>query len=96
MGVQMMGTVNALAITRAFREAEGDVITETQFPNGYGMSVIRHQYSYGGRAGLFEIAVLNKWGEIMYDTPITDDVLGSVTPEGVGLMALKISQLPAA
>ena len=91
----IMTHVSAADIARAFGEARGDVITETQFPNGYGMSVIRHQYSYGGRAGLFEIAVLDKWGEIMYDTPITDDVLGSVTPEGVGLLALKISQLPA-
>ena len=46
--------------------------------NGYGASVIRHSYSYGSAAGLFEFAVL-KDGKLNYDTGITDDVIGSLT-----------------
>lgn len=46
-----------------------------QFPNGYGISVIRGTYSYGGDEGLYECAVL-KDNRICYDTPITNDVIG--------------------
>ena len=28
------------------------------FDNGYGVSIIRNQYSYGGKDGLFEMAIL--------------------------------------
>ena len=54
-----------------------------QFPNGYGISVVRTDYSYGGTDGLYELAVLTKGGEITYDTPITNDVIGYLTPEEV-------------
>lgn len=57
-----------------------------RFENGYGASVIRHLHSYGSEDGLWELAVI-QWGEgiaelgedqwdIVYDTGITDDVLG--------------------
>lgn len=53
------------------------------FENGYGVSVVRTIYSYGGRDGLYELAVLNKDGQLIYDTPVTSDVLGYLTPEEV-------------
>lgn len=46
------------------------------FPNGFGASVVKHDGSYGGRAGLFELAVLDKDGNILNNTDITDDVIG--------------------
>ena len=49
------------------------------FENGFGISIVRHPYSKGNKAGLFEIAVLSGTAEhwnLTYDTPITDDVLG--------------------
>ena len=63
-----------------------------RFPNRYGASVIKHRGSYGHKDDLWELAVI-KWfddtkgcpmdWEVVYDTPITDDVLGCLTDEDV-------------
>ena len=45
------------------------------FPNGYGASVVKHSYSYGGKDGKWELAVL-KGKDLCYDTGITSAVLG--------------------
>ena len=47
-----------------------------EFENGYGASVVKHDGSYGGKQGLYEIAVLDSTGDLCYSTPITDDVIG--------------------
>ena len=56
------------------------------FENGYGASVIRGEYSYGGRKGLYELAVIkgipDEW-DLCYDTGLTEDVEGYLTPEDV-------------
>ena len=63
------------------------------FPNGYAASIISNEDSYGGKDGLFEIAVLH--GEsIIYDTPITSDVLGNLTFSEVVESLEKIAALP--
>lgn len=54
-----------------------------QFPNGYGASIVQGPHTYGGSNGLYELAVLDKNGELTYATPITDDVLGYLTEEDV-------------
>ena len=64
-----------------------------QFENGYGVSVIKHKYSYGGPDGLYELAILDSDGEITYDTPITDDVIGYLTEEGVTALLTEIQLL---
>lgn len=64
------------------------------FPNGYGASVVKSEYSYGGRDGLYELAVIEeKTGEITYNTPITDDVVGYLTEEGVSALLAEIELL---
>ena len=69
------------------------------FVNGRGASVIRHRGSYGGKRGLWELAVLliNPRGwELDYTTGITDDVLGNLEePEVVELLD-RIRALPDA
>ena len=52
-------------------------------PNGYAASVVKNRYSYGGHRGLYELAVLDSDGHLNYDTPVTSDVIGWLTPEGV-------------
>lgn len=64
------------------------------FPNGYGASVVRGEFSHGGRDGLYELAV-TAGNEIVYDTPITDDVLGHLTPDDVTKVLGQIEALPA-
>ena len=59
------------------------------FPNGYGISVIRGFGSYGQREGLFEIALL-KNGSLAYDKGDFEDVIGHLTPEKVVYYAKKI------
>ena len=54
-----------------------------QFENGYGASVVKHDGSYGGKQGLYEIAVLDSGGDLCYSTPITDDVIGYATEDKV-------------
>lgn len=64
------------------------------FENGYGASIVSHSMSYGGKDGLYEIAVLNKEGEIVYDTPITNDVIGYLTEDEVTEILNNIEKLP--
>ena len=54
-----------------------------QFENGYGASVVSHDGSYGGKQGLYEIAVLDSNGDLCYSTPITDDVIGYANEEKI-------------
>jgi hypothetical protein len=66
--------------------AEGlnGIISRIQFDNGYGASVVKHQYSYGGDRGLYELAVLDSNGEIDYDNPVAKgDVVGYLREEDV-------------
>ena len=63
------------------------------FDNGYGASVVKTDYSYGGRLGLYELAVLDKDGHITYNTPITEDVIGHLEPEMVTEKLIQIQDL---
>jgi len=69
------------------------IIARITFENEYGASVVRHEYSYGGKDGLYELAVLSNEGELTYDTPITNDVLGYLTDRDVTEVLIKIQQL---
>jgi hypothetical protein len=73
--------------------AGGGVISRLYFENGYGVSVVKTNYSYGGKDGLYELAVLSEDGEITYNTGITDDVMGYLSPEDVTDVMSKIQAL---
>jgi hypothetical protein len=63
------------------------------FANGYGASVIRHEYSYGGQEGKWEVAVLDSEGRLTYDTPVASDVVGHLTPDEVASMLDRITAM---
>ena len=73
----------------------GGTQTIYRFDNGYGASVVNHSYSYGT-----EMAVVRFNGSSMddfdlcYSTPITDDVLGHLSPADVDRYLREISELP--
>ena len=52
------------------------ISTVVEFGNGWGASIIQNEVSYGGGSGLFELAVIDKDGNVSTETDITDNVLG--------------------
>lgn len=64
-----------------------------KFDNGYGASVVKHDFSYGGKKGMYEIAVLDNDGDLCYDTPITSDVIGHLNMAEVDKILVNISHL---
>jgi hypothetical protein len=68
-----------------------------KFENGFGASVVQHEFSYGADEGLFELGVIkfeneDEW-HLNYSTSVTDDVLGYLTEEDVQDLLTKIEQL---
>ncbi len=71
------------------------------FPNGYGASIVRFAIgpmggSYGSLESLYELAVLkgnaDGWN-LTYETPITDDIIGHLTPDEVGSYINQVRRL---
>jgi hypothetical protein len=72
--------------------ADFGIVSRTKFDNGYEVSVVKSEHSYGGKDGLYELAIF-KDDEICYDTPITNDVLGYLSDKDVTEVLIKIQQL---
>jgi len=64
-----------------------------EFDNGYTASIVSNDMSYGSDRGLFEIAILHNH-DIVYDTGLTEDVIGFLDFQGVVDTLKKIEQLP--
>jgi hypothetical protein len=65
-----------------------------EFPNGYGAYVIQGAMTYSGVAcGCYEIAVIHA-NKIVYDTPVTDDVVVHLDEDGVSETLRQIAALP--
>lgn len=82
------------------KERNGGVQKVFRFENGYGASVVKNPYSYGGDEGLWELAVVLVYEnegrllwKLVYDTPITEDVLGWLTWEEVEETLKQIEEL---
>ena len=69
------------------------------FENGFGASVIQHEFSYGNKLDLWEVGVLEFEDELYsltYETEVTDDVIGNLTLEQVEEVLNKIKNLKGA
>ena len=75
----------------------GGTIYRHFYPNGYGVSIVQNEMSYGGADGLWELAVLkgNKdaW-KLCYDTPITSDVIGYLVEDDIDNICSNVEALP--
>ncbi|MDN8071380.1 hypothetical protein [Burkholderia vietnamiensis] len=70
-----------------------------RFENGFGASVVQHEYSYGGDAGQWELAVIRFDGDdwhLEYGTEITDDVIGQLDWNEVEDLLSRINALQTA
>jgi len=63
------------------------------FDNGFGVSVVSHSHSYGGSSGLYEVAVLDSDGNLTYETPVTNNVIGYLTEEDVTNVMKQVQEL---
>lgn len=69
----------------------GGVQARLDFPNGFGVSVVKTPFSYGGNQGLYELAVF-KDGHIHYENKVANgDVVGYLREEDV-TDAMKVIQ----
>ena len=74
--------------------AEGYYQKQYYYSNGYGASVVWNKGSYGADEGLFEVAVLDSEGHVVYDTPVTSDVCGFLNFGQVADVLQQIRNLP--
>lgn len=73
-----------------------------EFGNGYGASVVQHDYSYGRELGLWQFGVVADLtmengilcGDLLYDTPITENPVGNLTAAGVQSLLDQVAGLP--
>jgi hypothetical protein len=69
------------------------------YDNHYGVSVVRGPHTYGGKKGLYELAVIymapdSNQSELIYDTHVTSNVEGHLTPDDVTRLMKQVSELP--
>ena len=67
--------------------------SKLSFDNGYGVSVVRTSWSYGGKDGLYELAVLDENGYLTYNTSVTNDVIGYLTEDEVSDVMEQVQNL---
>ncbi len=64
------------------------------FDNDFEVSVIKSDFSHGGKSGLFEVAIIDKaTGTINSNTDITDDVLGWQDEDDIDKILLAVPQM---
>lgn len=96
MSVATLAAVDAFAshVSYTHMSYQNGMQMRAEFPNGYSVSVVSHAFSYGGEEGLWEGAVMYG-GRIVYDTPVTDDVIGWMNEDEVLTFCRSVADLPA-
>lgn len=88
-----MKTFEDLEFSKIVSPYLSGVRSRLMFENGFGVSVVCTDLSYGGKDGLYEIAVLNSQGDITYDTELTNDVIGWLDKDKVTEIMLQVQKI---
>ena len=87
-----MKTFNDLEFTQHPGDSRG-IMSRIMFDNGWGASVVRHDHSYGGKDGKYELAVLDSNGDLHYDNEVAmGDVQGYLDEEEVTYLLKAIQE----
>lgn len=104
MDIEVFSREITVSATYDIRPLHDGVQVMIRFANGYGLSVARHGYSYGGNAGLWEAAPIHytedgfrHWEFVGMRDGIRgfdyDDVKGWLNMEDVDIIAREVSAL---
>ena len=67
---------------------------QIRFSNGYGVSVVRGGASSYATERTYELAIIDNNGNLVYDTHITNDVIGHLSADKVTAVMEEIQNLP--
>jgi len=67
---------------------------QIKFSNGYGVSVVTGGVSSYATEGTYELAIIDNDGNLVYDTHITNDVIGHLPADKVTAVMEEIQNLP--
>jgi len=73
----------------------GGVSMIFSFDNRYRLSVVLHNFSYGGKSGLFEVACLDPDSHFVPLSGVHGDVEGYCTMQDVLARCAEVESLPA-
>ncbi len=71
---------------------KGKIQCKIKFNNGYGASIVKGHLHFGDN-DLYEVAVLGQDGQIIYNTPITNNTLMDLNEDDVSEILVKIQKL---
>lgn len=93
--VLLRNVLMSLQVVKIENKSDDDIAARMRvtFWNGYQANIIRGPWSRGSERGLFEASVMFD-GHLVYDTPITDDVVGFLDVAGVLEFCEKVAALP--
>lgn len=63
------------------------------FPNGYGADIASSELTIGGERGLYELAVIDRFEEVVEGTEITPDYIGNLQEEEITPILARIAEL---
>jgi len=86
---------NQLVFGKNPNNSFGGIQAKMLFNNGYGVSVINGGGAYTKGDDEYELAVYGRGGEMCFDTPITDDVLGHLSADEVSEVMVRVAALPS-
>lgn len=88
----MLDTIPGLSWTSRFDKLFNSTQYIVKFGNGYGLSIISHAGSYGGKQGLWEVMLMDSNGNPLYgEFEDGDCIIGWLTDEALKNLILDLN-----